>query len=50
MSASVSSRTTFAGAFLIEALVDQGELGHATRTLELLGAQGPFPDALIVNV
>lgn len=43
-------RTTFAGAFLIEALVERGELGHATRALTDLRAQDHLPDALIVNI
>jgi DNA-binding CsgD family transcriptional regulator len=41
---------TFAGAFLINALVDRGELGRASRVLEELGAGGPLPDALITNI
>jgi DNA-binding CsgD family transcriptional regulator len=43
-------RTTFAGAFLLDALVELGELGRATRLLSELGAQEQLHDALITNI
>ncbi len=43
-------RAIFATAFLINALVDRGELGQAARALEEFDAAGPLPDALITNI
>ncbi len=43
-------RGVFATAFLVNALVDRGELGHALRALEQTGADGALPDALITNI
>jgi DNA-binding CsgD family transcriptional regulator len=43
-------RTVFPGAFLINALLERGELGLAERALDQLDAGGALPDALITNV
>jgi DNA-binding CsgD family transcriptional regulator len=43
-------RTTFAVAFLVDALIELGRLGEAARLLSETGADGALPDALITNV
>jgi DNA-binding CsgD family transcriptional regulator len=48
--AEMPMRATFACAFLVDALVERGELGLATRALEQHGADGALPDSLITNI